>query len=200
MMWETSKFNFLYWLDNPLFAIYARVDICFEHVLDVWIFVLQQVQLSFCLKSEMAKNIIDAIAPLSAISKFCGYSIFTINQLDFSIEFKRNDWLFYIWIVLLNCFLNTFLWDQHRPLHRSDILSKSLPAVLGISYGFYVFTMISSLATRKKQSILIQSIYEIDEMVRNLVFNEISFHYVFNSFRSLESRSTMRSNGLSLSS
>ena len=117
----------------------------------------------------MANNIMDAIAPLSSMSKFCGYSMFSINQFDFSIALKWKDFFFQIWAVLINCFLNSFLWDlsQHFPMHKSDILTKSLPIILCGTYGFYVITIIASFASRKNQSDMFKYICEIDEMVRN---------------------------------
>lgn len=117
---------------------------------------------------EMAESIIDVLAPLSLISKFCGYSIFTINRFDFSIAYKRIDILLQIWIVIVNCFLNYVLWEasQNFPLHKSDIISKSMPIILCGSFGLYVFCMIALAVMRKKQSILMKSICQIDEMVR----------------------------------
>lgn len=104
------------------------------------------------------------------MSKFCGYSIFSINRLDFSIAFKRIDVLLQIWIVIVNCFLNYYLWDasQNFPLHKSDIIRKSLPIILCGSFGLYIFCVIASIVMREKQSILMKSICEIDEMVRKI--------------------------------
>lgn len=127
----------------------------------------------------MAKNILDAIGPLSSMSKFCGYSIFSIDHSDFSVRIQHSDVCFQIWIVVINCFLNCYLWDpsQHSALHKSDILSKSLPIILCGSYGFYVFTIIASAAMRKRQSILMKSICDIDEMVRQRMMKELSVEF-----------------------
>lgn len=116
---------------------------------------------------EMAKNIFDATSPLSFMAKFCGYSMFTINQSDFTIASKRNDVIAQIWIIIMNVFFCAYLWDvgQNFNLHKSDILSKSLPIILSGSYGFYIFTIIASIALRRKQSTLMRLFYEIDEMV-----------------------------------
>lgn len=115
----------------------------------------------------MAKSIMDALAPLHLSSKICGYSIFSINRLDFSIEFKRIDVLLQIWIIVVNCCLNCFLWDtsQRFPLHKSNIISETLPIILSGCYVLYLCCVIASMVMRKKQSILIESICQIDEMV-----------------------------------
>lgn len=150
----------------------------------------------------MAKNFIDAIAPLTSMSKFCGYSIFSINRLDFSLTIKRNDVIFLIWIVVINCFINCFVWDssQHYPMHKSDILSKSLPIILCGSYLFYIFTIIAWAAMRKKQSILIKSICNIDEMVRNRIswLNKVLIFFPFFSLKNSELNSTTRGKSASL--
>lgn len=130
---------------------------------------------------EMAKSIIDALAPLQLVTKFCGYSIFTINRFDFSTAFKRTDFIATIWIVFINCFINFYLWNpsQNFPIHKSDIISKSLPIIMCASYGLYLFCIIASMMMKAKLSILIKSICGIDEMVRSFatVFIAIQFHY-----------------------
>lgn len=120
------------------------------------------------LKERAAMNIFDAVAPLSSMSKFCGYSMFTISRSDFSIASKRSDVCFQIWIVVINCLLCFLLLesDQDSQLHKSDIISKALPIIFACSYALYVFTIVASLGTREKQSILIKLICEIDDMVR----------------------------------
>lgn len=113
-------------------------------------------------------NILDAIAPLSLMSKFCGYSMFTISRFDFSIASKRSDVCFQIWIIAINCLLCFLLvkTDQDSQLHKSDIISKALPIIFACSYGLYLFTIVVSLGMKEKQSILMRSICEIDDMVR----------------------------------
>lgn len=147
---------------------------------------------------KMARNISEALAPLNFMSKFCGYSIFSINRFDFSIGFKRIDVLFQIWIVVVNCFLNFYLWDasQSFPLHKSDIISKSLPIILCGCFGLYIVCVIASIALRKKQSILMKSIFAIDEMVRTFPFrlwNKVDEY--FWSLKILRLSSIMRGNG-----
>ena len=133
---------------------------------------------------NMSKNVLDAIAPLSLISKFCGYSMFTISRFDFSTATKQTDVCFRIWIVLINCFLNYILWfsDRNFPMHKSDIISKCLPIILGGSYGLYIFTIIGFCGMRDKYSILIKSICEIDEMVRLLINSREEFIVSFHVF------------------
>lgn len=113
-------------------------------------------------------NILDAIAPLSLTSKFCGYSVFTISRFDFSIASKRSDVCFQIWIIVINCLLCFLLvqTDEDSLMHKSDIISKALPIIFACSYGLYLFTIVVSLGMKEKQSILIRSICEIDDMVR----------------------------------
>lgn len=140
----------------------------------------------------MSQNIIDVLAPLHWMSKFCGYSIFTIKRSDFSISCKRIDIAFYCWVVFINCCLNGFniyLWDasQSFPLHNSGIISKSLPVLLSGSYGLYLISMIASTAMRQKQSILMKSICEIDETVRRWRSENLSILMsTISSCRSLE--------------
>jgi uncharacterized membrane protein YwaF len=118
----------------------------------------------------MGKDILDAFKPLNIISKCCGYSLFTITRIDYSVAFRRIDFAFQVWIVATICFLSVYMWDvsQSLPLHKSDIISKCLPIILCMSYGLYLFTVAATIGTRRKQSILIKSICEIDEMVSRL--------------------------------
>jgi hypothetical protein len=115
----------------------------------------------------MGKDILDAFKPLNIISKWCGYSLFTITRVNYSVAFKRVDFAFQAWIIATICFLSVCMWDvsQSLPLHKSDIISKCLPIILCMSYGLYLFTIAATIGTRRKQSILIKSICEIDEMV-----------------------------------
>lgn len=129
-----------------------------------------------CCDRKMSGSLLDVFSPLHAMSKFCGYSVFTINRVDFSVAVERVDVLLQIWIIIINCCLNFCLWDasQNFAMHKSDIISKSLPIILCGSYGLYLFCVIASVATRTKQSILIRSICEIDEMVNkkmNCIFH-----------------------------
>lgn len=115
----------------------------------------------------MAQDILDAFAPLNLISKICGYSLFTISRVDYAATFKRVDFAFQTWIVAVVCFLNVYLFDvrESLPMHKSDIISKCLPIFLCLSYGLYLLTIVATIVTRRKQSLLIKSICDIDEMV-----------------------------------
>jgi hypothetical protein len=157
---ELWEFNFLNcWANSYRSKKNGRV---IKRLFDKWLHILRH-------PLEMAKSIVDVLAPLNFISKFCGYSIFTINRVDFSIAFERIDVLLQIWIVIVNCFLSFHLWDasQNFPLHKSDIISKSMPIILCGSFGLYIFCLIASLLLRKKQSILMKLICQIDGMVRH---------------------------------
>lgn len=132
---------------------------------------------------EMAKNILDVLAPLSFVSKLMGFSSFSINRFDFSIHTTAVDILFRVWIILVNCLLSFCLWDacQHFPVYKSDIIAKSLPIILGGSYFLYLVSMLGTILTSKKQSVLIKSICEIDEMVRKNVY--LKFFVSWRSFQ-----------------
>jgi hypothetical protein len=116
----------------------------------------------------MKLSILDAFAPLNFFSKFCGYSMFTVSRVNYSPTFKNSDFLFQLWIFIVTCYLNSQLWSigQIFPMHKSDIISKSLPIILCVSYVLYLITIMATVGTRKKQSALIRCICEVDEMVR----------------------------------
>lgn len=123
----------------------------------------------------MSENFLDVIAPLQCITKLYGYWLFTINRVNFKIKLTNVDKVLQISTVVVHLILNFYLWtDGQISLHKSGIVSKSLPIIFFCNYVLFVVCITVANFSRKKFTTIVRKICEIDV---ELAYYNLTFNY-----------------------
>ncbi|CRL05759.1 CLUMA_CG018788, isoform A [Clunio marinus] len=143
----------------------------------------------FEVRSLRMSTILDAFAPLQLSSKICGYSVYTFNHLELKINYRISDVIFMFWNVANICALGYFLRESehHVPLIvlQSGIISKAIPLVLFGSYIVYILSCIGSIFSQSKQSLLINFILQIDEMLSFTILKQLTLGFATHEMKNV---------------
>ena len=80
-------------------------------------------------------NILDGLGTFHILSKFCGFTVFTVNHKDLSVKITCYDFCFYIFTMSFNVIMcyNSVVVFMKAPVKQSRIVDFTLPILVIIT-------------------------------------------------------------------
>ena len=77
-------------------------------------------------------NILDVLGTFHILSKFCGFTVFTVNRKDLSVTITCYDFCFYIFTMSFNVIMsfNSVAVFMKSPVKQSRIIDFTIPILV----------------------------------------------------------------------
>lgn len=119
-------------------------------------------------------NILDVLGPFHILSKFCGFTVFTINRMDLSVKFTLYDFCHFIFSLGFNFFMsiNSVKFFVNMPQTQgSRITIYSIPILAILTMIVQFGNCCSQIFLRYKIVEILKNFIEIDLKVSRFYTN-----------------------------
>lgn len=112
----------------------------------------------------MTHNIYTSVRPLHLLSKFSGFSLYSIDRKTFEVKFRKLDALFATIHSILTVVLNIMFWKTYSMLdvHNSEVVNKIFPVFAYCNYVASTLAKIWSFCHRHEYAQLLKTFHSID--------------------------------------